>query len=278
MKRCLSFELLNHDGAISCVSVDGYFEDENYNAIDTVDFESIKSGEPNPVILGNVDSVMRLGPSSLQEDQSLSLDDSHIVFHFVQLMGVIQRGRWWKQGVSYSSGDGVSSPDLESTVSALAILRQFFLKRDQSFQRAVDTYLRVVGDPAKALWVGHEREQFDLSLDRIPFGPTTGGDDPLKDMTCIEVIDLFIYGTGLFHRESDKNLEDKLMDLRVRTNRELLLFKFHSACREVLQSPRRIAAVLHWEFANWIASGSCPPPNRIIVENLFKSSDAQRGW
>jgi hypothetical protein len=113
---------------------------------------------------------------------------------------------WTGNGSPHS----LENPDLETTTAALALIRQFLLHRDDIFRRATELYFKFVDDGIKQAWVKHELDQFEAHLKgnwRMPQATELSG------FSNEELIDVVVYGTGLFHRKSNSNLEDRLTQL-----------------------------------------------------------------
>jgi len=51
------------------ISVVGYFEDEEGNALDEIGLFQILTGEEHPILPGNVVSVLRLGPTGMRRNE-----------------------------------------------------------------------------------------------------------------------------------------------------------------------------------------------------------------
>ena len=78
------------------VFVDDYFEDQDGKPMNEIGLPAIISGNTNPVIAGNVSSVIRLGVSGMRDASNWSVDNSNDFVHFIQVVGILQRSRWWR--------------------------------------------------------------------------------------------------------------------------------------------------------------------------------------
>ena len=255
--------------------VSGYFEDQHQKPVDEVDVIAILSGDPKPVILGNPRSVVQLGPSGMIDKSSWKVQDVNDVAHLIQTVTVLQRGRWWSQGASMvTSGDdnnmySLKNPDLDSITAALALLRQFLLKRDDVFRVATTTYMNHVEDVRKREWVRVERASFEQYLKSRPRFVPDNSSTEFTSMTNEDLIETVVYGSGLFHRQSNSNLEDRLMKLYMGWPREQLVFSFHMTCREMLRAPFTVAPVMYQDLSHWIHSDWSPKPTRMVISRLF---------
>ena len=258
-------------GGFGCVCLENYFEDDGCNQLDEVGLIAMLSGQPDPIILGNVSSVLRLPRSGMLNAAEWTVENSNDFVHFIQVVGILQKSRWWRDSPKLSwTGDGsphsLENPDLETTTAALALIRQFLLRRDDIFRRATELYLKFVDDGMKQAWVKHELDQFEAHLKgnwRMPQATELSG------FTNEELIDVVVYGTGLFHRKSNSNLEDRLTQLTMTCPRETLMFAFDMACRLMLNHPFTVSTLFYREFAHWSNTGLCPRPTRVVTPRLF---------
>jgi len=69
----------HEQGGFGGVCLDNYFEDEDGNCLDEVDFMAIVSDQSNPIILGNVSSVLRLTPSGMSNAAQWTLETPMIL-------------------------------------------------------------------------------------------------------------------------------------------------------------------------------------------------------
>lgn len=255
-----------------------YFEDDAGRQLNEVELVAELTGNPKPIVLGDVRSILRQAPSNMNSPDSWTVEDSNSYVHFLQVAGFLQKSRWLGQSTRLSkSGDGpywLKNLDLNNTTVALVFIRQFLMKRDDIFRVAVQLYLSQIGDPAKIYWVNHELQNFESYLKSCQRQPPT---PELADVTNEELIDVITYGTGLFHRNSNKNCEEQLSCLLGRCGRERLMFACDSACRLLLRSPFTVAPLLYAEFARWSNTGVCPRPTRVVTERLFDATEQKIG-
>lgn len=261
----------------SCVSPSAnYFEDEAGNPLDEIDLIRIRTGQRDPIILGNVKSVLRLPHASIKDPSSWTLEKSNDVTHLLQLIGILQRTAWYRASLSLSSQGNdwsLTCPSLQETLPIFALLRQFLFRErekydrlDDVFRRAVDHYAQHCSDQGKAVWILHEKrafEDFVLGHQRLDFGCDLDG------MSNGDVLDTLIYGTGIIHRRSSQNREDQLAQLQARNDRRKLAFVLHYLCRELLNSMVSAAILLQSDFAHWVNEGACPRPTRVVIDSIL---------
>lgn len=257
-----------------CVT-DDYFETKAGRPIDTVELIEIQSGKKNPIILGDPRSVLRLGPSNLLKPGSWDLQKSNDLAHYLQISSVIRRSEWLRGGASIENfgqtDERFEGPSLESTTAALILMRQFLPGADNSFLTACRIYCEHVDDERKRQWVEIEMRRFEVMLEERP---TFDVAKALAQMNHGEIVELFVYGTGLIHRQSRKNLEDALSTLHSKHSRREIVFGFHWVAHCFLQSPLNVAPVLYADFTHWIHHHGVPRPTRVASEAFFATDPA----
>ncbi|WP_232536159.1 hypothetical protein [Lacipirellula parvula] len=268
-------ELLNSNG-FGGINLTDYFEDESGENLDEVDLLAIISGVENPIIMGNVTSVLRLGPSEMLVPEEWGIQESNDVMHFLQLITLIQKGRWWNSKPKLSwSGKGpyrLQLGDIECFTAVFPLIRQLLLRRDDVFRGIANLYSKHVDSDSKRAWMHYEIDRFSGSLAgdwRFP---------PIKELCGVsneDLLDALIYGSGLIHRASNKKMEDELARISQLCARETLMFAFDATCRHILEAPFNIAPLVHHEFSNWLSRGLCPAPTRVVLKWLFESEGQQ---
>jgi predicted nucleotidyltransferase len=262
-------------GRLSSFCLPDYFEDENGIQLQVTDLIAKRTGAANPVVMGDVDSILRRPPSDMRAPSEWSVEASNDFVHFIQCVTILQQSRWWSSPLRlhFTGKAGpysLEGPDLDSTTSALALIRQFVLGRDNIFRHAVSLFLSQVENGAKRTWVDYELKRFEQFLGSTPMVPELGN---LSDITNEELINVITYGTGLFHRQSNKDLESRLTKLSADFDREPLMFACDSACRQMLGPAMRVAPLFYREFAHWSNSGQCARPTRVVTARLFDGKE-----
>lgn len=168
------------------------------------EFSSFAMGHPN--------TVTKFGPSPLISAEQWTPQHANDLAHFVQLAELLSESEWFAQGavLSQESNGHVSEfscPSMDPIVSALTLIRQFTLRRDRVFHNAILAYNKFCGDSRKTCFVDLEFQQFQGTLDNPLHAIHHFGDETLAQLTGLELIDLIVYGSGIFHRESNESLE-----------------------------------------------------------------------
>jgi len=224
--------------------------------------------------VGHPETVMGNGPATLNNASNWTLDDANDLARFLQIVEALNKSRWFRGGVELSydtdgTTSGFSNPDSDSVVAAIALIRQFMLKQDKIFEHTLKAYRNYCGDGVKILFVDMELQFFQKLLIR-PLHISEHHDEPeLKKLTVERMIDLVVYGSGLFHRKSRDKLEPEFSALLSNCPREKILFAFHACCRSVLRHAFNVLPVIRQDFTHWINSGECTPPSRAGIANLF---------
>ncbi len=262
-------------GRLSSFCLPDYFEDENESQLQLTDLISKRTGAANPVVMGDVDSILRRPSSDMRAPSEWSVEASNDFVHFIQCVTILQQSRWWSSPLRlhFTGKAGpysLEGPDLDSTTSALALIRQFVMWKDNTFRHAVSLFLSQVENGAKRTWIDYELKRFEQFLVSTPMVPELGN---LSDITNEELINVITYGTGLFHRQSNKDLESRLTKLSADFDREPLVFACDTACRQMLGPAMRVAPLFYREFAHWSNSGQCARPTRVVTARLFDGKE-----
>src|SRR5206468_577887 len=112
-----------------------------------------------------------LGPATMLDRGAWNLQKSNDIAHFIQIVGLLQRSTWWRSGARLNKGPStdalytIENPAVESTVAALALVRQFLLERDDALKCATAAYVSHCGDERKTAWIKAEVACFEQFLD-----------------------------------------------------------------------------------------------------------------
>ena len=224
--------------------------------------------------VGHPETVMRNGPAALRNAADWTVDHANDLAHFVQVVDALNKSQWFRDGVELSydtdgTTSGFSNPKSDAVVSALALIRQFMLKQDKIFEHTLKIYKTFCGDGMKVLFVEMELQFFQKLLKRPLHISEHHNESALKKLTVERMIDLVVYGSGLFHRKSRDRLEPEFAQLLANCPREKILFAFHACCRTVLTHALRCLPVIRQDLDHWIESGVCTPPTRVGIAKLF---------
>ena len=222
---------------------------------------------------GDPRTVTQNGPSDLKLAAEWDVNAANDIAHFLQISESLSKSPWFNLPVEIScDSDGVTSgfknPGSDSNIAALTLIRQFMLPRDKVFDHALTTYRKFCDDGVKVMFVELEHQQFDSLLSTNLHVYEHHGDPHLRQLTTKQLIDLVVYGSGFFHRESNSNLEKPFSELLANCSRENVLFAFHSVCRSLIGHVFRAYPVIKQDFESWIANGHAIP-SRAGIQDLF---------
>ncbi len=247
-----------------------YFEDENCKPIDDIGIAQVLTGNPDPILRFEPRSVLRLGPSPIAKRDEWSVEKANPISHFLQLMNRIGQSGWLKSPLSIqyvgNSVVQVAHANAEMTTTALTYIRQLLLKRDDVLNHACEAYVEHISHDGRRFWVSDIHQSFNACLESdCRYGPQS----ILSGYTTRQVIDIFTYGSGLFHRESNHDCEAELANLIAQHGRERLIIAFNSACRDLIQYGFFIAPVMWQDVVHWVRSEGCLGPDRPQITDLF---------
>jgi len=223
-----------------------------------------------PIVIGEVSSVLRLGPAGMKNRGDWQQSDSDLFAHFIQVNNQISQSRWSKAKCRFKRQGGrlieSSFPDIEEFVYAAVYFRQLFSRSrsDQLFQSVCERYQRFVQCSGKGIWVAHEWSAFDETLKNSDF--------MVPDYSRERLIEAFMYGASIFHGISSKQCH-KRRDFRnivANYDKEVVLYALHSSLKELRNHVTRVAAVLYQDFASWIKEFGLPLPDVLLHKNLFE--------
>jgi hypothetical protein len=221
----------------------------------------------NPaIVLGDANSVLRLGPKGVRKDAACSQSDSDVIAHFVQVNAQISRSSWLESRCELpdpTSGVTGRFPSLESFVYVAVYFRQLFATKDRLFDDACEAYLRTTGNALKAAWVYQEQKRAN--------GTWKSKGWFVDQVTTEELFGAMIYGAHLVH--SRRGTKSKPLatfrNLLATTTRERLLFEMHGSLRRMMNHVSKISAVIYQDYSHWVNDGLLPRPDVMWHESLF---------
>ena len=258
--------------AMESVVLDDYFEDEKGNPLDEIGLSQAVSGQEDPIIMGNPKSVTCLGPAGMIDKDKWTAKKANDIAQLLDLVERILESGWLHQPLRYrcemtsnrkSRCLESDYPDTEHTSAAILSIRQLY-SADDAFNLACNSYLQHVGDERKKYWIKERKHAFNVAKDTRPFFFTC------SDYTRKEVIDLFIYGSALFHRNSDKDVALELQKEFGKIGEAAVIMSFNEACREICQFAFDVYPVLRQDFLYWIHELGCAAPDRPNVSDLLR--------
>ncbi len=263
------------------ISVVGYFEDEEGNALDEIGLFQILTGEEHPILPGNVVSVLRLGPTGMRRNEQWTVESANSLAHFFQLVEVIGNSEWLKSELSIScpvfkgQPPGINSfqcPTLGDMYSILLPIRQLYAS-DDAFNRSCNTYMRHVGDDRKFAWVRERKRIFNRYLDARPSPISVSG------LKVRELLALLMYGAGLVHySETPEQVRKNFKKVMTENARERVVFAFVWSCRQIYSYANNVYHVLRQDYEHWMQTEGIASPDLIYLVGLFRShEDRPRG-
>jgi hypothetical protein len=269
-----------------CVNLNReYFEDENGVEISNYAMIQHVSGESEPVILGDPDSVLRLSHSPPVNVAEWSEQSANTLAQFLDVVRRICSSEWYRHPQAFTfeiqrGGDSSKFPEtahsklLEAvfpndseTLAVLAYFRQLHAK-DKLLIRACDIFVRTCGDERKRFWVSERMESFTELIDSppIPFNATE---------TRRKIIQMFMYGAGLLHANSSHGDDKKLAELIKAQGKHRAVAVFNNCLWDILSIAITLYHVLKRDFDYWTGSCGLTGPTRIDIPTLFDGFTTQ---
>ena len=223
------------------------------------------------VILGEVNTVLRLPPAGMKNVGEWGQIDSDITAHLIQVQGQIQRSRWNQSNISFTyQGDKLLEhdfPEFEDFVYAATYFRQLTAQKDDLLSDAVGRYRRFVDCPIRCSWVHEEQKQFISRL--------KGNSFVLPGYTVRELFDAFMYGASLIHKPPHVNSAHRAKFLQIYDNepRATVLYALNMSMKTMMNHVGNVAAVLYRDFGHWLHDHSLPLPDVRWHDRLFDVPD-----
>jgi hypothetical protein len=257
-----------------------YFEDETGKPIKKFEMYRLVTGEENPVIRGDVESVLRLSSMSTKNDAVLDVQESNTISHLVEVVDLIASGSWYNTPPSLTSVNNPVSPSIsanrphgESTSSALIYIRQLYAS-DTLFNRACGIYCKYCSDRRKVDWIQNLKERFNEFLD----APV--GFPPIPEVNVQTLADSFLYGTGLLHsRKTQKTQEwEKCFKMMLEKYGEAhVVMAVHASLRLLLNFVLLAVPVIRQDYKYWFYTGKSVKPTRISLRSILAEKAQERG-
>lgn len=249
----------------SSIFIPHYFEDEAGTALGQVGLTQILTDETDPVIGGNIFSVTRLGACSIKDKQNWTVDKANDIAHYLDLCRRLANKRWFNEEMRLQTSPTVTLifPDADATDSALLTIRQFFERRDDSFNQACKHYVEHASDGRKIAWVRHEQDKFK-ALQSTACVPDLGG------MSNKEVLELYAYGALRIHRcPNSKHLPQEFAQAVANYGRERVMFGVGAACKLMLSPALCAAPAIAQDYKYWVENEGCCDSTQNPLPQLF---------
>lgn len=257
-----------------------YFEDETGKEISCYQMLQHVSGQKEPVISGDADSVLRLPYEKPVNVEQWTEDSANTVAHFIDVIERICESNWFRRPPIFTfevQGGGSSSkfpsasdskllramfPNDKETVGVLAYFRQLHAK-DKLFSNACEIFIRTCGDKRKTHWMTEQLESFKKMIDSPPM--------PFQEFgTRRAIIRMFMYGAGLLHANSDHG-DDKTLTHLIQTHgQQRTVMVFNNCLWDILSEAIPAYHVIKSELKYWTKECKLVQPNRIDIPSLFE--------
>jgi hypothetical protein len=266
--------------------VETYYEDAAGNPMNHVEFMDALAGGQKGVLLGKPESVLRFGPTKMNNTTQWSVEKANTIAHFLEVVKYLAESKWIRTGVSYQQTfrggtlfqpailgptgpePGTTSkplnfkrPDLY-TINAILVLIRQLVPSDALFKRAYEIYTHHCADQGRLIFAQHEQQLFDQTLVEEPmlFAHGYTGDDILR---------LFFYEFGLMHRPKPSQTE-KFRKMIEAQGRERTFMAFHSTLHRLTASGMNLARIVAQDFQSWIDVEKQTPPNRVSFDDILR--------
>lgn len=248
-----------------------YFEDETGSPITSYEMIQHVSGQEFPIILGDPNSIMRLGTVDPVNVGEWTEEKANTIAQFLDVVTRIWQSRWLHQRLSMSAKtDPLGAkelleavfPDDHDTMAVLAYFRQLHAG-DKLLGNAVDAYVSHCGDRRKIDWVNERKHRFEVLVDSPPTFDTGG-------KTRREVLQMFMYGARLLHGGTPhQNADKRLEELISRLGKHETVMMFNMCLRDFYGVANNVYHVVRQDFQHWIDNCSLAAPTRSEITDLF---------
>ncbi len=262
--------------AVSSFSIPDYCEDELGNPVTHIDMIKIATGNPNPIILGDLKSILKVGLSPMKTPDRWTQKQSDVIAHFLQVAGAISTSSWmkYKPKTVYREGkmQECHLPDIEAVVFVLVYFRQ--LVEEDLFRQSINYYRRYVDSKVKIMWVEWERDRFTEVLDDKPMQVSIQS----MGLTNRQLLDAFLYGALIAHTEAkvkDKKNIAFYEALYKLDRREEAIWALWMCLNHLAWNISNTASLIYSDFANWLSSEHIPKPNIYWQKNMFTWEERQ---
>jgi hypothetical protein len=226
-----------------------------------------------PIIVGDVNSVLNLPASGMQSPSHWTQLDSDVFAHFIQVHQQIVKSRWSHSDLTMT-GDGrkissVRLPKFEDFVFAAVYFRQLTMRRDDLLNAAVNRFCDFTDCDARRAWIREEQKEFNHCLDTVSVMH--------PDHTLRDLFDAFMYGASLMHKPPQLNSRHRAKFLQIYdgADRNKMLFAFNGSLKTLLNPVGNVAVLIYKEFTHWIPNYSLPLPDIRWHDRMFATSTEQ---
>jgi len=251
-----------------------YFEDETGTEISMQDIGRLAFGNDR-LILFECENIAKIGPTEMLYPETWSPDKANTIFNFIQVIRVIWNSDWARARSSVSfHKDGqheqelieCTFPQVCSMSSVLTLFRQLY-GRDTLMENTCKGYLQHCADGVKKQWIKERHELFDTYGKSRP-------DFIDGDVTVFQLLNQFLYSTGLVHSASHENINNrkKFSSLVSKYGREMVLLAVNNSFWQILGYSIDVFHIVKQDYEYWIGSGKCAAHDIVDIYSLLKST------
>ena len=246
-----------------------YFEDETGQEISRLEMKQIETDNKNIIIL-NAEGVASIGPTDMHEPKEWTVDKANTLFNFIQVVGLIYRSSWARKKSSMTSSMGsvvqCDFPPVENMCAVLTLFRQLYAK-DALLENACNVYKKHCNNDIKKNWIDVCIDRFKQNLDSEQAFLS------LKGCTMKDLLEVFLYGTGLVHSASERNRNNrnKLSELVKEHGREKMVMAVNSSFWTVLKYAGDIFHVVNQDYRHWTEQERCAKSDMFDIYSLLQS-------
>ncbi|MCG6157504.1 hypothetical protein [Rubinisphaera margarita] len=272
--QAFSTDPLRHDRGFQTISVDTeYFEDETGTPISKYEMLQHVSGQEFPIIVGDPETVLKLGPVSAVNIRDWTTQRANTIAQFLDVVERIHASEWYRSPrfvtslIHKRAGESrlleAEFPDDEDTMSVLAYFRQLHAV-DKLVTKACEAYIAHAGDDRKRWWVNERERSFESLIDAPPAPFNTNG------QTRRQIIRMFMYGAGLLHSSSNHG-DDAALDAFISHHGKYqAVMIFNSCLMDFFRVAVTIYPVIRQDYYYWINDDGLASASRTSIPDLFQ--------
>lgn len=257
-----------------------YFEDEDGNEVSPYEMIQHVSGQSEPIIVGDANSILRLPLSTPKNTADWDEASANTIAQFLDVLRRICASDWYRtpQALTFEieqGGDTTKFPVAEDsklleavfpndseTMAILAYFRQLHAG-DRLHERACNVFINTCGDERKNWWITERRDSFNRMIDQPP--------RPFNvSYTRREIVRMFMYGAGLLHANSSHGDDQKLADLIESNGKHRAVTIFNHCLYDFLTIAITSYHPIKIEYDNWISTHELSKPSRVDIPTLFE--------
>lgn len=248
-----------------------YFEDEAGREISMQEIFQIIHGEN--VLLFEAASIARIDPSTLRASDKWTVEKANTLFNFIQVITLISNSGWAQKKTSVTTlFRGTKSekctcdfPVVESICSVLTLFRQLYAEHDLLMKKTCEIYNEHSSNPIKIQWVNFCLKQFEESLD------SNSHLFQLKNCTARELLQMFLYATGVVHSISNENLKkrERFSAIVGQYGREIVIMAISESLWNIFGYATKIFHVIKKDFEYWTGHEGCANSDMFNIYSLF---------